>query len=311
MNALVSKIVTLAYKINSIPFRFKSSFVSSFQSVVVALSLAIVANAGVISHDIIQPIYDGTVLQGPSTKTHLVGPDGSQIVAEAPGGRVDLSGVVAHEHVVAAATVPDTVSIEAIDVAPAVIAAKSVALDTVAVEAAPVVTSQIVAAAAPIVAHTKTSISSHSIDQVHPSPAIVAHTAPVVAAVHTVPTAAVLSAPIIKSAAVVAHSAPVVAHTANVVSHSSQFVAHTSPIVAHAAPLVAHASPLVAHTAPLVAHVSPVIAESAYISPLITKTAAVVSPLITSHSAHLIAHDTPITITGAVHAEHPAAYVSW
>lgn len=271
----------------------------------VALSVAIVVNAGVITHDILQPISDGTVLQGPSTKTHLVGPDGSQIIAEAPGGRVDVSGVVAHEKLIA--TVPDVVSVETLDVAPAVIAAKTVELDSVAVEASPVITSQIVAETAPIVAHTKTSISSHSIDQVHPSPAVVTHTAPIVAAVRSVPSAALVAAPLVKSATLVAHSNPIVAHSAHLLPHSASIVAHLAPVVAHSASVVAHSSPIVAH-------VSPFVAKSTFVSPVVSPLVShsYVShsaPIVTSHSAHLIAHESPL-ISAAVHAEHPTI-VSW
>lgn len=65
---------------------------------VFALVLA-VANAGVITQSIIEPLVQGTALQGPSTRTTVVGPDGSHIEAVAPGGRVETAvdvGLAAH-----------------------------------------------------------------------------------------------------------------------------------------------------------------------------------------------------------------------
>lgn len=57
------------------------------------------ANAGVITQSIIEPIAHGAVLQGPGTKSTVVGPDGSVIDAIAPGGRVETgitSGIAAY-----------------------------------------------------------------------------------------------------------------------------------------------------------------------------------------------------------------------
>lgn len=74
---------------------------------VFALALA-AANAGLLAHSVLAPVVTGAALQGPSTRTTLVGPDGSHIVAAAPGGRIDTAvdagiAVVSHSGPVVAA----------------------------------------------------------------------------------------------------------------------------------------------------------------------------------------------------------------
>ncbi|GJQ86543.1 hypothetical protein Trydic_g10443 [Trypoxylus dichotomus] len=49
---------------------------------------SVIPLAGQIEQDIIPGIASETLVQGPSTKTRLLGPDGSQIAADAPGGRI-------------------------------------------------------------------------------------------------------------------------------------------------------------------------------------------------------------------------------
>ncbi|KAK5643140.1 hypothetical protein RI129_006985 [Pyrocoelia pectoralis] len=47
-----------------------------------------VANAGIIPGAIVETIDGGAVIQGPSSRTAVHGPDGSVIAADAPGGAV-------------------------------------------------------------------------------------------------------------------------------------------------------------------------------------------------------------------------------
>lgn len=44
--------------------------------------------SGRIEQDVIPGIANEVLVQGPSTKTRLLGPDGSEIAADAPGGRI-------------------------------------------------------------------------------------------------------------------------------------------------------------------------------------------------------------------------------
>ncbi|KRT85923.1 hypothetical protein AMK59_382 [Oryctes borbonicus] len=53
-----------------------------------AANASVIPIAGQIEQDIIPGIASETLVQGPSTKTRLLGPDGSQIAADAPGGRI-------------------------------------------------------------------------------------------------------------------------------------------------------------------------------------------------------------------------------
>ncbi|KAF7267679.1 hypothetical protein GWI33_019167 [Rhynchophorus ferrugineus] len=155
------------------------------------------------------------VLQGPSSKTTLVGPEGSVISAHAPGGQVvyeEHPGFVAHAAPVVAHAAP------------------------VVAHAAPVV-----AHAAPIVAHA--APVAHSTVVAHSS--AYEHEHVVVAG----PSGSISTGP---HSTVVAHATPVEAHAApvapaaSVVSHFASIVAHSAPIIAHAAPVVAYAAP-VAH----------------------------------------------------------------
>lgn len=225
------------------------------QGFVVFAFALVVANAGVINHEIIAPLSDGTVLQGPSTKTHVVGPDGSQIIAEAPGGRVDVGSIV--EKVVAIEAVPEVVAVEEIRAAPALIEA----------HVAPAVEAHL--------AQTKTSIVSTSIDQVHPSPAV-AYTAPVVA-VESSPVVAAHDAVAVEAAPIVDEyvapvvlSAPIAAKT--IVSTSTDQI-HSSPaVIAHSAPVIA------AHTI----HAAPALFSAPYI------TTHVGTPVISARTIHAI-----------------------
>lgn len=118
-------------------------------------------NGGIIAHD------HGAILQGPSTKTTLYGPDGSHISGHAPGGQVVHSvdvGYAAHTGHVVAHAEPAVVA----HVAPVV-------------HHAPALVAH-VAHVAPVVHHVPVAHSSVSrVDHIHSTP-IVAH-APVVVAV--------------------------------------------------------------------------------------------------------------------------------
>ncbi|KAF7267678.1 hypothetical protein GWI33_019166 [Rhynchophorus ferrugineus] len=166
------------------------------------------------------------VLQGPSSKTTLVGPEGSVISAHAPGGQVvheEHPGVVAHVAPVVAHAAP-----------------------TVAY-AAPVI-----AHAAPVVAHATPAATTHSVySSVISHPSVVSHAAPVVA--HAVPSA---HSAVVAHSSAYEHNSVVVAGPSGSISTGphSAVVAHAAPVVAHAAPVVAHPAPVVAYSAPVVSH---------------------------------------------------------
>lgn len=83
MKSIVSTlIITSLIRINGVDFCFK----------VVALSLLVaVAQAGVYTHSIVEPLVKSAALQGPSSRSTIVGPDGSVIDAVAPGGRIETT----------------------------------------------------------------------------------------------------------------------------------------------------------------------------------------------------------------------------
>ncbi|XP_019880510.1 uncharacterized protein LOC109608513 [Aethina tumida] len=96
------------------------------------------------------------VLQGPSSRSTIVGPDGSAISSVAPGGQIvteEHPGVVAH---------------------------------TAPVVAAPVLahSAQLVAHSAPVLAHSAPVVAAHAAPVLAHSAQVVAHSAPVVAAHH-------------------------------------------------------------------------------------------------------------------------------
>lgn len=116
-----------------------------------------VANAGIIAHD------HGAILQGPSTKTTLVGPDGSHISGHAPGGVVAHSvdvGYAAHTghvaHVAHVAPVVAHVAPVVHHVAPVVHHVAPVAHSSVVrvdhVQSHPVVAHHVAHVAAPLIA---------------------------------------------------------------------------------------------------------------------------------------------------------------
>ncbi|KAI4464850.1 hypothetical protein MML48_3g00019183 [Holotrichia oblita] len=49
---------------------------------------SVIPVSGRIEHDVIPGIASEALVQGPSTKTRLLGADGSEIAADAPGGRI-------------------------------------------------------------------------------------------------------------------------------------------------------------------------------------------------------------------------------
>ncbi|XP_049817491.1 cuticle protein 16.5-like isoform X1 [Aethina tumida] len=146
------------------------------------------------------------VLQGPSTKTTVVGPDGSAISSVAPGGQI-----ITEEH-------------------PGVVA------QTAPVVAAPVLahSAHLVAHSAPVLAHSAPVVAAHAAPVLAHSAPVLAHSAPVLA--HSAPLLA-------HSAPVVAAHHGLVAHGAEqtVVSGPSGVIA-TGRSVAPAA-VVSHGVP--------------------------------------------------------------------
>lgn len=58
----------------------------------VALTLIVaVANAGILTQSIVEPLVKSAALQGPSSRSTVVGPDGSVIDSVAPGGRIETA----------------------------------------------------------------------------------------------------------------------------------------------------------------------------------------------------------------------------
>lgn len=83
----------------------------------------------------IAPSITGTTLQGPGTRSAVVGPDGSSIVADAPGGVVSTSvdiGYAAHAAPIVAYAAPAAISAYSAPIvashAPAVVSAYSAPL---------------------------------------------------------------------------------------------------------------------------------------------------------------------------------------
>lgn len=128
-------------------------FLQIIAFIVGVANASVIPIAGQIEQDVFPGIASEELIQGPSTKTRLLGPDGSQIAADAPGGRIlanEVIPVVALPVVGVKAIVAEPVialpaqepvvaiakSLEPIDIAPIV-------LNTVA-EAAPIVTETIV-----------------------------------------------------------------------------------------------------------------------------------------------------------------------
>ncbi|XP_030766342.1 cuticle protein 16.5-like [Sitophilus oryzae] len=137
------------------------------------------------------------ILQGPSSKTTLVGPEGSVISAHAPGGQIvheEHPGFVAHAAPVLAHAAP------------------------VVAHAAPVVySSPVVAHAAPVVAHAApahSTVVAHSSAYKHDS-VVVAGPSGTISTGHG------------------AHAVPAVAYAAPVVAHAAPVVAYSAPVVAH------------------------------------------------------------------------------
>lgn len=235
------------------------------------LTALAVVNAGVIHPS-------AKIIQGPSSRSVVAGPDGSVISSVSPGATIiheEHPGVVAHA---APVSVAHSVPIIVAHSSP-VLGARTVVSEhgqtathsghPVAVaHAAPAFiaheTPVAVAHAAPIAVGTKTTVSEHghSIEthSVHPAHVAVAHAAPVAVA-HATPVAVAHADPV-----VVAHAAPVaVVGTKTTVSEHGHSIAthsvHPSPLslahanhvsIARVAPAaVAHAVPVtVSHTFP-------------------------------------------------------------
>lgn len=142
-----------------------------------------VASAGIIADH-------SVILQGPSTKTTLVGPDGTHISAHAPGGQVVHNvdvGFAAHSgHVHAAPIVAPVV--HSVPVASVLSHVSHVA--PIVAHAAPIVAhaSPVVAHAVPVVAHVGPAVAHSSVSRVDKivSTGVVSHVAPVVSHVSPV-----------------------------------------------------------------------------------------------------------------------------
>lgn len=118
---------------------------------------SVIPIAGQIEQDVIPGIASETLVQGPSTKTRLLGPDGSQIAADAPGGRIlnEPVGIVAVPVVAARA-----IAVEPVVEVPAAVVAQPVVPVVKTVEpiaVAPVV-ANVLSEQGPIV--TETIVSS-------------------------------------------------------------------------------------------------------------------------------------------------------
>lgn len=267
------------------------------------------------------------MIEGPSSRTTLVGPDGSVISSVQPGARIiadphatvlehaapvtaysaPTGHVVAHEHIVApvlqtrtAVLAPATKTIVSESAHTLVAQDAPVVANTVeiapvvakTVELAPIVAEKHVAIeAAPVVATVgaKTSISEHSTSIVHPSPAVAVHAEPVVATRVATP---VVTAEHIAVAPIVGTKTTISEHGQAVVSHSAPAI-HTL----HAAPVVHH----VAHDAVVGDGASAVVADGA--------------PAIVAHVGPAVAvetHVSPFAAIGAktVVSEHAQSVVS-
>lgn len=153
----------------------------SFQIFVVFAVALAVANAGIVSHAVVAPVGSGTTLQGPSTRTTVVGPDGSAIVGSAPGGAISTSvdvgyaahsaapAVVAAAPAVVAARYATPTVVAARYAAPAVVSARYAAPGVVSAPAA-------VAYSAPVVAnHARTVVAAPTVYAAH-APLLAANT---------------------------------------------------------------------------------------------------------------------------------------
>lgn len=290
------------------------------------------------------PHHSFKVIEGPSSRTTLVGPDGSVISSLQPGGKViadahatilehgapvaaysvPLAPLVAHEHIAT-----PIVEARAEIVAPATKTVISETAQTVVTHDAPVVAKtveltpvvhaeeHVAIEAAPVVAAVgaKTSISEHSTSIVHPSPAVAVHAEPVVATR--------VAAPVVATPVAVAHAAPVavvhdapvaVAHAApvavaSVVGTKTTISEHGSTVVSHSAPAV-HAF----RTAPAVTpvgfpHIGSIVAEPNFAVAHAAPAVAV------AHSAPAVAietHVAPVAAIGTktVVSEHGQTVVS-
>lgn len=102
--------------------------------VVFALILSVV-NAGVLTHTVVEPIVKAAALQGPSSRSTVVGPDGSVIEAVAPGGRVETAidaGVAAYSAPIVTHAVPAAAGAIVAHHAPTVVSARLATVPTVA-----------------------------------------------------------------------------------------------------------------------------------------------------------------------------------
>lgn len=264
------------------------------------------------------------IIEGPSSRTTLVGPDGSVISAIQPGGKVisdnhatlleqhapiatysiPTAPILAHEHLPipiveakAALITPIAKTIVAESIVPHPVLTKSLELveKHVAIQAAPLVTA----------VGTKTSISEQSSSIVHPVPPVAIHAEPVAAAHIVEPVVHVPITPVVAAHAAplaVAHSTPIIGTKTTISEHGQTVVNHPAPVIheVRTAPLIAplpaghgvhSVFPVVAaHLAP-VAHVSPVLGAKTVVSEHAETIVNHGAPLLKTHVGHLpVAH---------------------
>lgn len=127
--------------LHALTFQFIAVFVIG------AVNAGLIPQAGQIEQEIIPGVATDTLVKGPSTRTQILGPDGSQITADAPGG-----AIISNDHVVI--PVVATPLVAAPVVARTFIAEPLVAAAPVVASVAPLtpVVAPVAAVSAPVVA---------------------------------------------------------------------------------------------------------------------------------------------------------------
>lgn len=237
-------------------------------------------NASVIPH------ATHGIIEGPGSRTTLVGPDGSLISSLQPGGKViaDVHATVL-EHAVplAAYSVPAAPIITqehiiepVLETKSAVVAPHLLVSHVPSVKLAPVFRAEkhIDLNAAPVVAAVgaKTAISEQSSSIIHPSSARAIHAEPILATpVLAAPALPLVTANVAPVA--VADITPIVGTKTTVSEHAETLVSHSSPVLhSHVAPLeLAHPAPIsLPHSAPIIAthHSAPLLRTHVHPVPL-------------------------------------------
>ncbi|XP_017774356.1 PREDICTED: uncharacterized protein LOC108561079 [Nicrophorus vespilloides] len=99
-----------------------NTFIVVFAAALALANGGVIAPVGVVTQTIVAPVVKSSLIQGPSTSTHIVGPDGSQIIANAPGATIHTSEHVGAVSEVVAPIAPAVVA-KTIVAAPALVAA--------------------------------------------------------------------------------------------------------------------------------------------------------------------------------------------